>query len=304
MAWDLDGQKPKSGSGQSADWVEEGNIEVFVFKQEPKRCRFLTEPVDLEKLMSEQQLSREQAQEYVNTELMWQQWIMPIGMWEHVIPQIPGQRYFSTIPASRDPENPITKANEQARQNGTTENKMLPFPLRKRFLVPAYFYGYDKVLFVKQSEEFFKDVAEYINRQGHMIDFDLYKEGKGFQTKYKAMFVGEAENKDPVSNFEMLAPNEINMEPAEEEIQRKLGNTSKSKSSVNQNKGTEEAKPQEAKAEPETSGEAGEFVMPFGSHKGKTLQQIWDEGNTEYLEFIRDNSAGAVQKSVAAYLGS
>lgn len=297
MAWDIEGTKTSRGS--SADWVQEGNIEVFIFKNDAKRCRFLTKPIDLDQVMSEHQVSREEAQELVASSLMWEEWLMPIGIWEHTIPSIPGKRYFSTAPASREPNNPLAVANEEARKSGVSENKMLPFPLRKRFIVPAYFYEYEKVLFVKQSQEFFEEIATYINRQGHMIDFDIYKQGKGFQTKYKAIYIGESKDQRPVEEFDILAPKEVNMEISEEELRKKLGETPPFPPTDDEPK--QETASQEQKQA--SSGDAGEFVMPFGSHKGKSLAQIADEGNREYLEFLKENSAGHVQQKVAEFLG-
>ena len=90
---------------------------------------------------------------------------------------------------------PLCAENQGAKENGITENKMLPYPVRKRFIAPAWVSRLKKVLFVKQSQEFWEEVGMYIDQNGLDIEFDIYKTGKGFNTKYKAIYIGKAKTK-------------------------------------------------------------------------------------------------------------
>lgn len=275
------GDFDKQNSGSRQGWVKEGNIDVFLFKQDPERVKFLTEDIDINKIMSEKKMTREQAQEYVEIELMFKKWIRPIGHWEHIIPSIPNQRFFSTIPCQGN-SCILCDENGKAKSNGVTENKLLPYPMRKRFIVPAYFYSLERVLFVKQTEEFFKDIAVYIDRQGSDIMFDIFKEGKGFNTRYKSIYIGSS---DSVPKIDLIPPEQIDLTISDEVILKAIGNT------------IPDFPPKE-----ENGGDAGAFEFPFGSYKGHTVKQVYDMGEIDYLNFLKENSSGLVQKKVAEFL--
>jgi hypothetical protein len=270
----------KQNTGSRQGWVREGNIDVFLFKQDPERVKFLTEDVNIDQIMSEKKMTREQAQEYVEIELMFKKWIRPIGHWEHVVPSIPNQRFFSTLPCQGS-GCILCGENDKAKASGVTENKLLPYPMRKRFIVPAYFYSLERVLFVKQTEEFFKDIAVYIDRQGSDVMFDIFKEGKGFNTRYKSIYIGPA---DQVPKIDLMSPEQIDLTVDEQTVRKTIGNT------------IPDFPPEE------TNGDAGGFEFPFGSYKGHTIKQVYDMGETEYLTFLRENSSGLVQKKVAEFL--
>ena len=78
-------------------YVEEGNIKKFKFTETAQRVRFLTEDVDVEQLMSDQKMSREEAVDYINRNIGRDKWLAPKSFWEHSIKSIPNQRFFSTV---------------------------------------------------------------------------------------------------------------------------------------------------------------------------------------------------------------
>ena len=138
-----------SGVTSNLGYVEEGNIKKFKFTTQAQRVRFLTEDIDVEQVMSEQKMSREEAVDYINRTIGREKWLAE---------------------------------NEKARAQGVTENKMLPYPVRKRFVCPAYVYDLKMVLYVIGAEDFFSSIAKYIEKNGSDIDFELSKEGKGFDS--------------------------------------------------------------------------------------------------------------------------
>ena len=257
-------------------YVEEGNVKKFKFTETAQRVRFLTEDVDLEQIMSDKHMTREEAVDYINREIGKDKWIAPKSYWEHTIKSIPNQRFFSTVVCRGNMNGcPLCAENNKAKENGVKENKLLPFPVRKRIICPAYVYDLKMVLFVVGAEDFFSTVAKYIEKNGSNIDFELSKKGKGFDTEYSAFFLGKSTEDLPA--LEYLKPCEIDMCVSDEEIQRRVsGGSSKSANPVHGEEPTRMPTAEEDREFDRKFDEArsAEFVMPFGSHKGKTLKEI------------------------------
>ena len=301
-----------SGVTSNLGYVEEGNIKKFKFTTQAQRVRFLTEDIDVEQVMSEQKMSREEAVDYINRTIGREKWLAPKSFWEHSIKSIPNQRFFSTVACVGKTGCLCCAENEKARAQGVTENKMLPYPVRKRFVCPAYVYDLKMVLYVIGAEDFFSSVAKYIEKNGSDIDFELSKEGKGFDTTYSAFFLGKATEKLP--DLKVIAPADIDLFCGEEEARRKMtGGVSKPKSSVYGEEPTriptaEEDREFDRKfgnmkdVEPSPKAEGGEFKMPFGTHKGKTFAEIEQIDGRDYIKFLSENSAGTVQIEAEKYL--
>lgn len=290
MAWDMEGQKGKSASSQG--YVKEGNIDVYLFNETPTRVRFLTEDVDIEKIMSEQKLTREEASEYVNTVMIYEKWIVPISRWEHTIPGIQGQRYFNTVICAGKRECSLCMENDKAKNNNATiDNKSLPYPVRKRFFVPAFFYNMGKILFVKGAQDFFEEIAAYISKnEGKDVDFEIYKTGKGFSTKYKSLFLGES--KDKIDCDFGVLPSDLDFSVTEEEIKKKI--------SIGGFQKDKESNSQVPVNTDETNVSASAFKIPFGTHKNKTISEVSDI-DPEYLNFLSTNSSGLLQTKITEF---
>ena len=305
MGW---GSYGESKGRQSLGYVVEGNVPVYQFTDAPTKVRFLTEDVSVEDVMAKLGMVREQAEEHVNTKMVHERWIMPVARWEHSIKEIPGKRFFSTVVCAGRGTCPLCAENDAAKENGVTENKLLPYPVRKRFFVPAYFYEMGKVLFVRGAEDFFDDVAKYVNREGSSADFEIWKTGKGFNTKYKSSFLGKG-GELPAFSPPML-PKELDFRTDEAEFKRRIeGGPGAAKSAYRDGAaGQEERGSQPSKAEDKPpqapSQSAGDFEVPFGSHKGKTLKQLYDLGEEDYVKFLAENAAGIVQEKAKAFLES
>lgn len=299
MGWNGYSDRSAGGGSSNQDgYVEEGNVKKYLFTAEPRRVRFLTVDVTAEDLMSELGITREEAEDRLFTKVANERWLMPYGFWEHQIKEIPGKRYFSTAVCRGRGRCEMCTENDRERENGVSENKFLPYPVRKRFMVPAYVYDLDMVLFVVGNEEFFNDVATYVNKHGSKSDFEVYKTGKGLQTKYKSVYVGPADDRAIPDGYP--APCDVDMLVDEEELARR----------INGGKPKPQARPQAENQHPpaqagvpanRTSG-AWDFELTFGTHKGKTMGQLYNLGETEYLEFLAKNSSGQVQSSAAEVL--
>lgn len=302
-----------SGMTSNLGYVEEGNIKKFKFTTQAQRVRFLTEDVDVEQIMFEQKMSREEAVDYINRTIGREKWLAPKSFWEHSIKSIPNQRFFSTVACVGKTGCLCCAENEKARAQGVTENKLLPYPVRKRFVCPVYVYDLKMVLYVIGAEDFFSSIAKYIEKNGSDIDFELSKEGKGFDTTYSAFFLGKATEKLP--DLKVIAPADIDLFCGEEEAHRRMtGGTSKPKSPVH---GEESARMPTAEedrefdrkfdnmksVEPLPKAEGGEFKMPFGTYKGKTFAEIEQIDGRDYIKFLSENSVGAVQIEAEKYLG-
>ncbi len=288
--WNMDGAG-KGASSRTQGYVEEGNIKVYLFSDKETRVRFLTENVSLEQVMLERKLTKEQAEEYILTELLWERWIQPIANWEHTVPEVKGQRYFTTVACQGKRDCILCEANDEARNNGVTENKMLPYPVRKRFFVPAWFYDMKTVLFVKASQDFFEDVAIYINKEQGPIDFGIYKTGRGFNTKYKVVRVGASPQLDKEAIKFAMKPSEVSFIESPETIAKKL-----TLGRIEQSSDKPIDKPSSGAAPSQEN-----FVIPFGVHKGKTIKEVYTV-DPPYVEFLKANSSGLVQEKVKEFL--
>lgn len=303
MAWNLNDQK--SGSQSNKEWIQEGNIETFVFKEESILVHPIVEPIDINAIMAEQKITNDEAIEYVNTKLYKEKWIMPTSMWEHVIPSIPGKRYFSTFACQGSERCKGCIENEAAKLRGIEENKLLPFPYRKRFLLPFWIYNYNRFLFVKQTQDFFEDMSAYFDKHGFEIDFEFYKTGKGFSTKYKLMYSGPTKfNKEELNKNKVLLPNEIDLFISDEELDKKVYNNNSNKNKSSNQENIQPIGQSVNQNNSSNSDSVGDFVIPFGTHKDKTIKQIDLEGNTDYLNFMLTNSTGLIQQKVKEYLES
>lgn len=329
----MDSQGGKKATN-SEGFVQEGNIEIYLMTDKETRVRFLTEAIDVEFLMHERKQTREEVEEYIRTELLMEKWLFPVSHWEHTIPQIPNVRYFSTIACLGRKSCQLCDENDKARANGVTENKQLPYPVRKRFLVPAYFYEMDRILFVKQGQEFFEDIATYVDKNpGQALDFGIYKTGRGLSTKYKSVFLGPSQ-KIKKKLTVGVAPKDLDFSSMYDDLDMKLGGRSAQKPSpstytppvaqtpvpAQQGQGQAQGAPapatpaqvlDQALAQPPVAppvappprNEAGDFVIPFGSHKGKTIREIYII-DQQYVDFLKENSSGLLQDKVAEFLKS
>lgn len=292
--WNLDAQQ--NSKGASKEYVREGNIDVYVFSTNKTRVRFLTEKVDIEKIMSEQKITRELAEEYVKTDLIYQKWIMPISTWEHIIPSIQGERFFSTVACpGKNSCEVLCAENEAARERGVDENRLLPYPVRKRFLVPAYFYELNRILFVKNNQDFFDDIAYYINDNDGPLDFEIYKTGKGFNTKYKAKFAGKSIDVE-IPKLTIM-PKDLELTETKEAIMKKIAlKTPKASKGFTKSNSVDTT----SKVE-QDNDDPGSYVFTFRGYKGKTIEEVY-KINPSYIDFIVENSSGMVKKKAEDFL--
>lgn len=282
------------GKKENVGYVEEGNVKKYLFSSTPTRVRFLTEDITPEDLIAEFKITREEAEDKLFTKVANERWIMPYSYWEHQIKEIPNKRYFATAACAGRGHCPLCVENDKDRANGINENKLLSYPVRKRFMVPAWFYDLKLVLFIIGNEEFFNDIATYVNKHGSASDFTIWKIGTGLNTKYKSAYDGVAELKD-ISTLDIITPAGVNISVDEVELKRRIeGGKPKQGSSV--------SAPATSSAPIPAVGGAGLFEITFGSHKGKTLQQLYDLGDQEYIEFLVKNSAGIVQEAAKTFL--
>jgi hypothetical protein len=300
MAWNFDGQSSKTGIQK--DWIMEGKVPTFLFKSDPERVRFLMKDVSIQSIMKSKKLSKEEAQNFINTELLWESWIMPVGFWEHSIPSITGKRFYSTMVCRGMQTCPLCAENNEAKDNGVTENKLLPYPIRKRYVAPVYSYRFKKILFVRQHQDFYEDIAAYVEKHGLDIDFDFSKSGKGLNTRYKSIYLGESEKKMSEIKLKVILPKDLDFTISQEELTKRLG-------------GIPDFVPEDIKKDDfiaddikessdESLDEDGDFIIPFGSHKGKSIQELFDMGEIKYLEFLTEKASGVVRDKVEAFLVS
>jgi len=300
----------QNGTRANKGWVEENGVPCFVFSDQPTRVRFLTQDITTEDIMSQKKISREEAEDHIHTKLSQDVWIFPKSYWEHSIPSIPNKRFFSTVHCDGKSRCELCAENDVAKGNGVSENKLLPFSVRRRFAIPVWVYDLKMVLYVRGAEGFFNDVATYIGKHGSAIDFDIFKKGKGFDTTYHSIFDGKSEEILP-EGLHVISPRELSFSIPHDEIRRRVdGGPAKEESKSapkselkNEPDPKPEAKVETRAAEPETKVESKEFTIPFGTHKGKTFDQLVKDGNGEYIKFIAENSAGEVQKKAKEFLG-
>ena len=156
--------------------------------------------------------------------------------------------------------------NDSARENGVEENKLLPYPIAKKFFVPAYVPSLKRVLFVKNTEQFFEDIGTYINKHGSNSAFELSKSGKGFSTRYKAIYDGPAE---PLpKELEYLSPRELDPTISDDDVKKAMSGQGSGPKIRNEE--TTDAPAQGASDNP------ADFKIPFGTHKGKSIKEVYD----------------------------
>ena len=252
---------------------------------------------------------------------------------------ISGTRFFSVIACPGKNACECCEENDKARNNGVSENKLLPYSVRPRLIVPVYVYELELVLIFKQSPDIFEDAAAYIGQNGINSKFAVSKSGRGLNTRYKIMYVGVDEN--PVDTVVSLMPNEINLSPTPAEIHAKIvgnqtssvrGNDTQARQQSVVQKPVVQVQPSGQSASPQRSAveslrqgqpvvqtpvdngqnvqdvavieqeaSAGNFVLTFGAHKGMTLREIY-AATPDYLNFLRDNSSGLVEGKCVAFL--
>ena len=306
-----------SGSGSSGEkkqFIHECGIDFLVIPNEKLRVSFLTEIVDVEQIMSLKQMTREQATEHIYTVMAEEKWINPKAYWEHSVPSIPGQRFYSTIPCQG--RNSNCKCCNENEASGAEDNKLKPFPVRKKFLIPVWVYSMNKVLYIRQNEEFINAIGEYINQNGVIIDFDIWRTGKGFSTKYHSMYIGPRQT--DLTSVQVPPPNKVILYMDTTEINKRInGSPKNSTPPAQQNQPAQPAQqnsqpfneykaPEQQPQQPQQSGviepSAGQYIMPFGNFKGQTLEALYQAGEIDYLKFNRDQGAGLVKDKVTAFL--
>ena len=265
MVWRLETQQ-----GKGRDFVSEGNVPVYLISREPTRAHFLVKTLDV-KEYEKKGMTKEAIDDLLYAELMWQDWYVPVSMWEHTV--IINGKFSTSFCIGANCE--LCKENQQARSNGIDENRLLPYPVRRRYVLPAWFYKLEKVLFVKQTADFFREVDKYIAKFGQ-CDFEIYKEGQGMGTIYKVTYSGQSET--PKIEEEFSKPSEIDFTPVEQKDFRDFAE--------------------------DKVAEGGEFKITFGAHNGSTLSEIWNEGDKEFIQFLVEKSDGEVQKQAKAFMDS
>ena len=312
----------KGGANQG--FVMEGKVPIFTFSETAVKVRFLTESVEVEDVMAKESWAREQAEDFINTKLIHDKWIMPVARWEHSIKEIPGKRFFTTVVCRGRGACELCAENDVAKDQGITENKLLPYGVRKRFYVPAYFYEMKRVLFVRGAEDFFDDIASYLGKNGINSDFEIWKAGKGFNTKYKSVFLGVGEPLE-VDWASIPAPKDLDFSLDDAEWRRRIDGGPGARTAAPSGAPATQAAPAAAQTSPSArevppsspdapkhgavdvgskpmETKTADFVVPFGTHKGKTLKQLFDLGEEEYIEFLAEQGAGLVKQKATDFL--
>jgi len=328
------GANSNSGGSKEA-FIREGNLDFLTITEEKHRVTPLTQAVDVDLVMSQNQLTREQAMEHIYTVMAESMWINPKPYWEHSVPSIPNVRFFSTIPCQGRQTCKCCADNGTAETQGITENKMKPFPVRKKFVIPVWSYKLNRVLFIRNNEKFVNAMGEYINQFGDAIEFDVWRTGKGFGTEYHSMYIGPRTQQLP-ANIELILPNQIDLTISEEEINKRIGNKSAGARGTaiqqNQNAGyqppanqqygqpMQTGQPVQQNQPPVQQGQinhihdnspvpgtviepsVGQYMLPFGNYKGQSLEAVYQGGDLEYLTFLKNQGAGLVKEKVIAFL--
>lgn len=301
--WNTNGNSSSSGGG-SKQFVNECGLDMMLISETKERVSFLTENIDVDQVMSLKQMTKEQATEHIYTVMAEEKWINPKAYWEHQVPSIPNQRFFSTIPC-QGKFNDCKCCNDNE-ASGAEENKLKPFPIRKKFLVPVWVYSMNRVLWIRQNEKFINAIGGYINQNGANIDFDVWRTGKGFSTEYHSMFIGP--RSADLSSVVVTPPNKIDFTLSLEEINKRINGSLKSASSTQQftpSQPFNEYKPPIQELPPvqsQTSASAGSYIMPFGTFKGQTLEAVFQAGEVEYIKFNATQGAGLVQAKASEFL--
>jgi hypothetical protein len=322
-------------------YVMHGDVPVYLFTEKPTLCRFMTKDVDIEEVMRQNNMIKEQAEEYIINELSHQEWIMPKPVWRHTIPPLKDStgkmtRYFSTS-VCWGKFCPLCEENQIAKQNGVDSNQMLPFPISKRYYSPAYFYDLKMILFVENGEDFFEDVGAYINKHGSDIDFEIFSVGQSVEKRYKITFNGPSQFKYAdilAAGHTIISPDAFSPIDIPEEIKRKVTGgrregsyqqTAPANPSLVSNlarldpvpvatpinqypipTALKDAVPPPAPNPPGArviqSAYDPNFKINFGAENGKTIEQIVSEGKAKLIELYARNSNGDVKDQCAFYI--
>lgn len=287
------------GKKQDRDWITEGKVDVFMFKNEPQKVRLLLEDIDPEVYAKENKITVEEAMEIIFSKLMHEKWLQPYPIWEHTIPQIRGERFFSVTICRGISQCELCAQNDFDRNNGVSENRDLSFPVKRTFIVPVWVYGLNRVLFVRQSQKFFEGLLPYIKKNGLSIDFEFSKAGVGLNTTYSAIFVGPAELKE-FDFSKITKPCELDFNISDEDLAIRLGK--KKKAPVQQQTQQQVTTTTSSVVqEPVSTDNPGDCTVPFGTYKGHKISEIF-ELNTDYLTFLAEKGSGIIQKSAAEFL--
>lgn len=282
MVWDL-------GASDVRDFVTEGNVPVLLFRKKERRVQFLFKMFDA-KPYEKKKMSEEEIKELYQSKLKWEHWYEPVAHWEHTVIE---NGKFSAV-ACAGAKCTCCETNAGAKDKGVTDNKMLPFPMRKRFALPVWVYDLEQVLYIKQAQQYFEEVGAYVDKHGNDVDFGVYKTGAGLDTRYHLIFIGKAD----LVSVETMLPNELDFiapenkdfqEWAEEDDPANVRGTT-----VTPEGGIE--------SDMEIGKKAGAFVIDFGDYKDKTLKEIWDSGDKEFLNFLVMKTDGVVKKKAEEFL--
>ena len=301
MGWRFDGNSNRSGVRR--DFIQEGIVDLYLFKEEQDRVHFLIEPVDVQAVAKEKSITVPEAEELIYTKLSWDKWLYPgepLSVWEHVISAVPQKRFFSAVVCPGMNACRLCAENNEAKARGVTENKLLPFSVRKRFILPLWSFALKRVLYMKQSQDFLGEIDRYIEKNGVGIDFDMFRIGRGFNTKYKSIYVGKSkmgELKDTV-----MSPDEVRtgIIISDEELSKRLGDLPEFPPKEMAAGSAETSVTQAPNVTDDEDVDA--FALPFGTHKGRTLRELWDLGEEQYLEFLAQKASGIVNEKVKEFL--
>jgi len=254
-------------------FVTEGNVSTLLLRKEHRRVQFLFEVFN-PKPYEKKGMSEEEIKELFQSKLKWETWYEPVSHWEHSV--VEGGKFSATACSGTGCKFCIK--NDVAKKNGVEENKMLPYPMRLRYALPAWVYDFERLLFIKQASQFFEEVGAYVDKHGSAIDFEVYKIGAGLDTQYKSIFLEKAE---PITGIDVMLPNELNFIAAENRDFKEFA---------------------EEGAANNHGSSAGSFVIDFGDYKDRTLKEIWDSGDKAFLEFLAMKTTGTLKKKADQFL--
>ena len=275
MVWDL-------GVSDARDFITEGNVPCLLIKKKHRKIQFLFEMFDAGPY-TKKGMSEEEVKELFQSKLKLENWYEPIAHWEHTIIEV--GKFSTTACSGTKCSN--CEANDGARNNGVTENKMLPFPVRKMFVLPVWVYELERVLFIKQAQQFYEEIGAYAEKHGNGMDFDIYKTGSSLGTRYHSIFAGKAD----LIKAEVMMPNELDFISPENKDFKEFAEADVTlKDLDNKFMGGKNPKG------------VGAFVIDFGDYKDKTLKEIWDSGDKEFLDFLVMKTDGVVREEAEKFL--
>jgi len=276
-------------TSRNRGFVNEGNVPVYLFSREPTLVQFIVDRFQ-EELYKKQGKTDEEIQTIFTAEAQID-WINPVGLWEHTVRN--GGKFSTAFCIGGRDGCKYCEPNSEAKDSGVTENRMLPYPMRRRHVLPAWFYDQQKLLYVKQASDFFDELATYLeeHKKGTKyipLDFKIFKQGEKLDTRYKLMFIGPS--KEKIKPKDLMKPNKLDFIPVEQKDFREFAEGDEDKESLVN------------KDLPGDKTPAKDFMIDFGSYAGQSLQEIWDSGDKEFIVFLRDKSTGVVQEKAKAFM--